>query len=80
MEGEYVVAAIAVLFGWDVAQLNCPIKSCDTVGAVADVLLGELMICKLTDEIYYLLFYMIAFVYVDDFTHTCHCPQRHDIV
>ena len=41
MEGEYVVAAIAVLFGWDVAQLKCPIRSCDTVIAVADVLLGE---------------------------------------
>ena len=36
---RYVVAN-AVLFGWDVAQLDCPIKSCDTVGAVADVLLG----------------------------------------
>ena len=37
---ERYVVANAVLFGWDVAQLDCPIKSCDTVGAVADVLLG----------------------------------------
>ena len=40
MEVSYVVA-VAVLFGWDVAQLNCPIRSCDTGEAVADVSLGE---------------------------------------
>ena len=27
--------------GWDVVQLNCPIRFCDTVVAVADVSLGE---------------------------------------
>lgn len=46
MEGEYVVAAIAVLFGWDVAQLNCSTTSCDTVVAEADVLL-----CEVADDL-----------------------------
>jgi hypothetical protein len=62
MEVSYVVA-IAVLFGWDVAQLNCPIRSCDTGEAVADVLLGELMICKLTDGTSPVVLYGRPFVY-----------------
>jgi hypothetical protein len=40
MEVRYVVA-IAVLVGWDFVQLNCPIRSCVTIVAVADVLLDK---------------------------------------
>ena len=45
MEERYVVAN-AILFGWDVAQLNCSTTSCDTVVAEADVLL-----CEVADDL-----------------------------